>query len=98
MNKLFTALQLDWKSKLQVFHSCSSTLIVIEHQIGLCFPWDEPSSIAKLQERDLPTSKKKKLSTEQVPYRRANKPKIERFFSCCSMMSAEDENGDWFHF
>ena len=29
------AMQLDWKSKLQVFHSYSSVPKVVEHQIGL---------------------------------------------------------------
>ena len=52
------AMQLDWRSKLQVFHRCFSAPKVIEHQIDLCFPWDGPSSPAKLQERDLLTSKR----------------------------------------
>ena len=56
--KRFMAMQLGWKGKLQVFHSCSSAPKVVEHQIVLCFRWDGPSSPAKLQERDLPTSKR----------------------------------------
>ena len=56
--KLFTAMQPDWKSKLQVFCSCSSASKVVEHQIGLCFRWDRLSRPAKRPERDLPTSKR----------------------------------------
>ena len=45
--KLFTAMKPDWKSKLQVFHSCDSAPKVVEHQIGLCFRWDGLSRPAK---------------------------------------------------
>ena len=56
--KLFMAMQLGWRSKLQVFHRCISAPKVVEHQIDLCFPWDGPSSPAKLQERDSLTGKR----------------------------------------